>query len=226
MADNVNNYTQTGKVATQGVSTSSNNATSNEYNMTLKGNTEYNNVDESHLFNLNMSQSAFFTLEISKIPTHPLMNHIVAGKLDSNDARGYGSFLPVKSLSYRLVSLENKSFNAGMFSDLLILEKRKTGMLDITLLDTSDDRFEQYVTSWFNLSGYNDARNGYIGYIVDWAAECNYCEYSVTGLLNKRLQFMVLPSGEPQVSRSYEDNKLKEISFSVAIASSITSLKK
>lgn len=174
------------------------------------------------LFNIDMAQSSFFTLEISDLMLDFDMFHHYSSdnKTNSKKADGYGRFLPVKSLDYNLVSMENKQFDAGIFRDIFIIEKKKMGVLNITLTDTSDNKYERAIIDWFNINNKNNA-SGYVGYLVNWARTCIYREYNVKGELTKSYKFSVLPSGDVRCSRAYDQNTLKEISFTVIIASDI-----
>jgi len=242
-----NSYKLEGHVVTTNIPTDFGNSNSDRVYEKLGENTfaigtTYNNVvhssDAISLFTLDMAQSSFFTLEIEGLTElEPAMYHSATGP-NSKKADGYKRFLPIKSLDYTPVSMENKNFNAGIFQDLFIIEKRKLGMLNITLLDTSDNIYEYAVTDWFSLPTNNTVQikedgsnknklevyHGYVGFLVDWAKVCRYNEYTVRGEKSKSYEFMVLPTGDVKISRAYDNNQLKEISFSVIIGSDITLL--
>ena len=232
-----NSYQQEGRVATNNsnmVVESNNSSTELEVTSIgvpmLEGGIEENEIpyysnNLESLFTLDISQGSFFTLEIEGLMLDGNINHHVIGRPNNINAEGFGKFLPIKSLDYSPVSMENKQIDAGIFRDLFLIEKKKMGLLNIVLLDTSDNKYEKAITDWFNLPGNDGYRGGYIGYLVDWAKVCRYNEFTVRGELSKSYEFMVLPTGDVKTNRAYDNNQLKEISFTVVIGSDITILR-
>lgn len=206
------NYTEIyGKDFTKIERTSSNKQTINE-------------GSANNIFNLTMSQNHHFKLEIDQIMVNNSFNHIINGYTYKNgkkvqETRGYKKFLPIKSMDYKPVSVESTRLQFGIFSDFPIIHRRKVGSINITLLDDVNCNYEKAVYNWFGKCV--PTSTGFVAPMLEIISKAKYIEYNNQGKVCKQYIFEVIPEGDVSVSRNYENNSLKEVSFSVLIISDI-----
>ena len=182
--------------------------------MLVKGYVSKNNTDDSTMLNggvsdglrknlITMAQSAYYTVQLSRLTD-------TAFKTTK-----FGNYLPVKSISYTLENIEAMAIPVGIFGDLTLPHRKKIGRINIVINDKSNDFFEKALRKWYNSSTGGDGP--YIGYLSEIIDILTIKTYSPTGVLNDTLKYEVMLVDTINVNRSYENNSLKEISFSLAV---------
>lgn len=148
-----------------------------------------------------ISQSHHFRINIDKIP------------IEFNSAK-FGDFLPVKSISFDEITFESLTIPVGIFGDFPILQKRRLGRFSLTLYDTTEDNIEAALQKWEN-NCFPQGR--FVNYLSEIVGKMKYASYTVEGKLNTEMNFYVLPTDAHRVSRGYEENAPKLISFSLVV---------
>lgn len=167
---------------------------------TINGGVSAENVRKSLI---TMAQSSYFTVQLSGIVD-------TAFKTEK-----FGSYLPVKSINATLENIEAMTIPVGIFGDLTLPHRKKIGRINIVINDKSDDFFEHALRKWYSHSTGEDSP--YIGYLSQIIKVLTIKSYSPTGVLNNTLKYEVMLVDNINISRSYGDNALKEISFSLAV---------
>lgn len=185
----------------------------------LTGNvsTTVNSSSSNTLSQITMAQSSYFKISIDKL-NNPAMKSSTLLKNYSENTSGVGSFLPIKSVSFTPVSLETLSIPLGVFGDMSIVNRKKIGRLSITLLDTNDNFYEKKLASWYKICVPNE--NGYVGYLEDMVSDMTYISYSTTGLPEYSMNLEVMLAEDISISRDYDANELKAITFNVVVVGS------
>lgn len=159
---------------------------------------------------ITMAQSSYFKINIDF-----LTNSVMSSHGANNILKGIGNFLPVKSMNFTPVSLETTTIPLGIFSDMSFITRRKVGKFNITIYDTNDNFYEKKLLEWYNLSVPNN--RGYVGYMKDIVSNMLYVSYSTTGIVENTLNLEVMLAEDLNISRDYESNELKTITFSVIV---------
>lgn len=160
----------------------------------------------ANIFSLTMGQNHHFTLTVDCLMIDNAMRN-----------NNYGKFLPIKSITYKPVSIESTKLNFGIFADFPLVHKRKMGSIQVTLLDTVDNDYEHAVFDWFNYCHYD----GYVSPMNAIIQNAHYKEYDNQGRVCKHYYFEVVPDGDVSLNRNYENASLKEINFSMLITSPV-----
>lgn len=163
------------------------------------------------LISTTMSQAAYFKVDIEKLRAPDMYsNTILAGNLQN--------FLPVKSINYSVTSLEMTTIPVGIFGDMSIVTRKKLSKLNIVLLDNKDCTYEALLRNWYNKCAPD---SGYVGYMQDIVDTLHYISYSTSGQPQVPISLEVMPADDMVISRDYDSNELKTISFSVIVVGSI-----
>lgn len=162
----------------------------------------------SDIFRVTMGQAHHFTFKIDRLMVNNSITHST-----------YGKFLPIKTITYKPVAIESTKLNFGIFADFPIIHKRKMGSVQVTLLDTCHNDYEQAVFEWFDTC--HDTGSGFVAPLAEIIQPAEYMEYTNNGKRSKKYTFEVIPDGDVSISRSYENASLKEITFNTIIVSPI-----
>ena len=163
------------------------------------------------VWNINMGTAYNYTLYIKE-----LNEADTSFNLPSRD----GFFLPLKSLTFKPVKLDNLKINAGIFTDLPFFHRRSMGMLSCVMHDSDKSLIAQKLFHWWN-SCVNTA--GYVPYVADMLRDSEYTEYTHDGKVAVRYGFLVMPDGEISVDGIYDGDvgSLREYRFNLLIVSNI-----
>lgn len=172
-------------------------------------------VANNSIFYLDMAQSRYFTLTISKLTFNgkPIQFKlgtpiVTKGALPNK----FDDFFPVKNISVSFTSYNNMSIPFSIFGNLPILHKKSVAKITINAYDLDDDRVERAVQAW-EKECFPDSN--YVAYLDDVKAQFVYKSYDVKGKQNYSKTLYVIPADNVSVSRSYDDNNEKIVSFSV-----------
>ena len=172
-------------------------------------------VANNSIFYLDMAQSRYFTLTISKLMFNgkPIQFKlgtpiVTKGALPNK----FDDFFPVKNISVSFTSYNNMSIPFSIFGNLPILHKKSVAKITINAYDLDDDRVERAVQAW-ERECFPDSN--YVAYLDDVKAQFVYKSYDVKGKQNYSKTLYVIPADNVSVSRSYDDNNEKIVSFSV-----------
>lgn len=136
-------------------------------------------------------------------------------ELEKIKISGYDKFLPVKSVSLTESGISTLTLPLGIFSDFPIAHRKKITRLNITIVDTDDDWYEQQLRTWYYQTVPSDL--GYVGYMSDIIRELTFTSYNTKGDRNYVRRLFVMLVDDMQINRDYESNSFKEIAFSVAV---------
>lgn len=148
-----------------------------------------------------ISQSHHFKVNLSKIKTEYY-------------TKAFGSFLPVKNISYNEITFDNLTIPTGIFGNFPLMHRRQVGNITLTLYDKDTDNIEQQYRQW---EAECFPKGKYVNFISNVAAEFKYSSYTVTGKLNKTIVLYVIPTGSYAINRSYEENNAKLLQFSLTV---------
>lgn len=148
-----------------------------------------------------IAQSHHFKIKIDRIPIE-------------FTSKAFGSFLPVKSISFDEVTFEHLTIPVGIFGDFPVMHRRKMGRFSLTLYDTADDKIEHALQDWENKCF---PQGKYVSYLSEMVGTMKYASYSVEGKLNKELALLVIPADSHKISRSYDENSAKLITIGLVI---------
>ena len=133
----------------------------------------------------------------------------------SQKSTGYGYFLPVKNVSVTESGISTLTLPLGIFADFPIAHRKKISRINITIVDTDDDWYEQQLRTWYQQTIPDEA--GYVGYMSEIIRELAFTSYNTKGDKNFVRRLYVMLVDDMQFNRDYETNGFKEISFSVAV---------
>ena len=136
-------------------------------------------------------------------------------EIERTKISGYDKFLPVKSISLTESGISTLTLPLGIFSDFPIAHRKKITRLNITIVDTDDDWYEQQLRTWYYQTVPSDL--GYVGYMSDIIRELTFTSYNTKGDRNYVRRLFVMLVDDMQINRDYESNSFKEIAFSVAV---------
>ena len=172
-------------------------------------------VTNNSIFYLDMAQSRYFTLTISKLTFNgkPIQFKlgtpiVTKGALPNK----FDDFFPVKNISVSFTSYNNMSIPFSIFGNLPILHKKSVAKITVNAYDLDDDRVERAVQAW-EKECFPDSN--YVAYLDDVKAQFVYKSYDVKGKQNYSKTLYVIPADNVSVSRSYDDNNEKIVSFSI-----------
>lgn len=166
------------------------------------------------LLRMDIAQSKYFTVELAGgILGNYLNLDLPCESKESADFKlQCTQFLPVKSITIQDTNYDNMSIPMAVFSDIPLLSKKKTCTIQLTCYDKDDDRLEISLRRWKNQC--------FIGNRVVYMSEIyttfKYRSYNVKGKLNYSVDYYVIPVGPLTISRDYESNNEKLITFNLA----------
>lgn len=163
---------------------------------------------DSNIFAKDIAQSRYFTVTVEKLRDEnrePICFH--SGGV-------FHDFLPVKSINLSYVDYENLGIPLASLGSIPILNKKRLSTIQIVSYDTDDDVIEKAVQRWEQICFPSSI---YVGYLDEISSKFEYKSYDVKGNLVFIRVFDVVPTGSVQVSRSYDANSEKLVSFTLAV---------
>ena len=162
-----------------------------------------------------IAQSHFFTVQIySNNNGTPTGLHDVNGSPFSfaSGQGTYQDYIPVKSMNFNYTSYDNLNIPFGIFGDFPLLHKKKVTSISFTCYDIDNDSIEKALRYWEQQCFPQDI---YVAYLDEIKATLKYTSYDVKGKKNFVKTLDVIPAQSVTVSRDYEENNAKMLSFSV-----------
>lgn len=176
---------------------------------TLQGGVSYE--EDSGLWKMDIAQERYFTVQLStpsEITSNAKFSHY---KLPGGT---YSDFLPVYSIDFKYLSVDNLTIPLIMFGDFPLINKRRVGTINMTCYDDDKDTFERALRVWAENECFVGTR---VRYLSKMYKEFTYKSFNVAGKLNFTRRLLVIPVGDIGVHRSYEANNAKLVSFSLAV---------
>lgn len=162
-----------------------------------------------------IAQSHFFTVQIySGSGRNATGLHDINGAPFSF-ASGHGTYqnyIPIKSMNFNYTTYDNMNIPLGIFGDFPLLHKKKVTSISFSCYDMDDDRIEKALKYWEQQCF---PQGTYVAYLDEVKATLKYTSYDVKGKWNFTRVLDVIPAQSVSVSRSYEENGAKMLSFSV-----------
>lgn len=176
-------------------------------------------------FNIDMQQSAYFTILIDGFD----YSRFYASYKSLTNSRDYGatnssfdnwgvdaskSFMPVKSLSYSQGSIETMSIACGAFADLALPFRKHCPTLNIEMYDHRSDFFEMKLREWHTMSV---VTGGFVPVLESITKKVEIRSWATNGECNSVQSCDCLLADDINVTRTYENNDLKVISFKLIV---------
>ena len=162
-----------------------------------------------------IAQSHFFTVQIySGSGRNATGLHDINGSPFSfASGKGtYQNYIPIKSMNFNYTTYDNLNIPFGIFGDFPLLHRKKVTSISFTCYDMDDDRIEKALKYWEQQCF---PQGKYVAYLDEVKATLKYTSYDVKGKRNFTRVLDVIPAQSVSVSRSYEENGAKMLSFSV-----------
>ena len=182
-----------------------------------KGGYSKGNDIVGQLFSWDIAQSHYFTVQIysPRNPDYPYPTglHDKQGKPFSF-CSGQGTwkdYIPLKSMNFNYTSYDNMSLPLHILGDFPLLHRKKVTTIQFSCYDMDDDRIELALKAWENQC----FPGACVEYLDNIKAQLTYTSYDVKGKKNFSISFEVIPTGTVSVSRGYEENSAKFLTFSV-----------
>lgn len=170
-----------------------------------------NVIDPSQVLQKDIAKSSYFTINFNGMFADAQFT--VPG-----GAFGKNQFLPVKSITLSYGSVESINIPVACYSDVPIINKRRIGKITLEMYDLDDDRIENGFRAWMKAMTV-DGRSVYLSEV---ACPMSYRSYNVKGQLNENsITPLVIPIGELEIHRSYENNTEKLIRVNLAIVGNL-----
>lgn len=165
----------------------------------------------SKAWEVDIAQSHHFTVQLRPVGTTKKSDkYILTYKVSSSP---FGNFLPVKSMSLTYSGYETMILPFSSFSDFPLMRRRKIEIVNLTCYDEDTSMLENALMYW-NEECFPGGR--YVAYMDNVVKELIYKGYTVDGRESFNIRRFVIPIGQPQVNRDYEENDAKMITFSLA----------
>lgn len=181
-------------------------------------------VDSDNIFLKDMAQSRYFTLTLDKLRHNgkPIQFKLAtpssADYANYSDVHVFNDFFPVKNMTMNFTAYDNLSIPFAIFGNLSILHRKRLTTITINAYDTDKDIVEEAVQKW-EAECFPSSK--YVAYMADVASKFEYKSYDVTGKINYIKTLYVIPAEGVSVSRGYDDNSEKIVSFSVVAVGEI-----
>lgn len=170
---------------------------------------QFSTNERGDLFLEDIEQSHHFTITIDKLFT--FLPSYYRTKFEHSQY-----FLPVKSISFTKIAIENMSIPLGVLGSLPIMHRKNLGRLTMTLYDNHKEPIESAINAWIDSCFVS---NDYVNYLSNIVGVMNYTSYDVTGKRNENVsgEYYVIPAESVTINRSYDANDAKLLDFSVVI---------
>lgn len=174
------------------------------------------NYDTNSYFNIDMQQSAYFTMLIEGFEYNRYHSAIKSttssmGKFDTNESIYW---LPLKSMQYSEGGMENLSIPCGVFADLPLPFRKHCPTLTCECYDHRSDFFEMKLREWHTQSV---VTQGFVPVLDSIVRNVEIRSYATNGEINSHQVCQCILVDDISVSRSYEDNGLKSIQFKLIV---------
>lgn len=123
-------------------------------------------------------------------------------------------WIPVKSLTYTQGAIENTTFGVGAFADLQLPFRKHSPTLQIEMYDARSDFFEMKLREWHNMSVITD---GFVPVLESISKKVQIRSWATNGECNSLTECQCILADDISVTRSYEANDLKIISFKLVV---------
>ena len=227
---------------------------SNKVNFSILEGTKYigdkNDTDISKLnahvntyFNLDISQSAYFTMLIDGFEYGRFHSSYMSTTTSRNDGRrdnyfnrsnnafdfgkpsnstGFENFtqngsiywMPLKSLQYTQGSIETMSVAVGAFADLQLPFRKHSPTFTVEMYDARNDFFEMKLREWHNMSVLTE---GYVPVLESICRKVQIRSWATNGECNSLTECQCILADDINVTRSYDGNDLKLIQFKLIV---------
>lgn len=201
------------------------------------------NSQLNSIFNLNAQQSAYFTLLIEGFEYSRYHTSYMSTTKSANDGRrdnyfnrannaftygrplqntGFDNFnrnaslywMPLKSLNYTQGSIETANISTGVFADLQLPFRKHSPVLSIETYDDRSDFFEMKLREWHNMSVLTE---GFVPVLESICKKVHIRSWSTNGECNSITECQCILTDDISVTRSYEENGLKVVSFKLTV---------
>ena len=183
----------------------------------LEGGISKEDQFNSDTFNIDIAQSRYFTVTLNNPDGSSIFPHLKIPKSireSNNNVTGFDDnyFLPVKSINVQDTSFDSLSIPVATFSDVPLMNKKRTCVIQLTCYDIDNDVIERALRRWKNSCFVGNR----VVYLSDIYKDFTYKSYNVSGKLNYSVLYYVVLTGAISVSRDYEGNGEKLVTFSLA----------
>lgn len=174
------------------------------------------NYDTNSYFNIDMQQSAYFTMLIEGFEYNRYHANIKSatssmGNFDRNEMIYW---LPLKSMQYSEGGMENLNIPCGVFADLPLPFRKHCPTLTCECYDHRSDFFEMKLREWHTQSV---VTQGFVPVLDSIVRNVEIRSYATNGEINSHQVCQCILVDDISVSRSYEDNGLKSIQFKLIV---------
>lgn len=202
-----------------------------------------NNAHLNTYFNLDISQSAYFTMLIDGFEYGRFHSSYMSTTTSANDGRrdnyfnrsnnafdfgkpsnstGFENFtqngsiywMPLKSLQYTQGSIETMSVAVGAFADLQLPFRKHSPTFTVEMYDARNDFFEMKLREWHNMSVLTE---GYVPVLESICRKVQIRSWATNGECNSLTECQCILADDINVTRSYDGNDLKLIQFKLIV---------
>lgn len=138
----------------------------------------------------------------------------VSTNFDNWGRNGSIYWMPLKSLTYTQGAIENTTFGVGAFADLQLPFRKHSPTLQVELCDARSDFFEMKLREWHNMSVITD---GFVPVLESISKKVQIRSWATNGECNSLTECQCILADDISVTRSYEANDLKIISFKLVV---------
>ena len=188
-----------------------------------------NNAHLNSYFNIDMSQSAYFTMLIEGFEYGRFHTSYMSVTTSPNDGRrdtykstnfdnfgrnGSIYWMPLKSLSYNQGSIETASIAVGAFADLQMPFRKHSPTFSVEMYDARNDFFEMKLREWHNMSVLTE---GFVPVLESICKKVQIRSWATNGECNSLTECQCILADDINVTRSYDGNDLKLIQFKLIV---------
>lgn len=202
-----------------------------------------NNAHLNTYFNLDIQQSAYFTMLIEGFEYGRFHSSYMSVTSSANDGRrdnyynrsnnafdsgkplqntGFENFgrngsiywMPLKSLSYNQGSIETANIAVGAFADLQLPFRKHSPTLSVETYDARNDFFEMKLREWHNMSVLTE---GFVPVLESICRKVQIRSWATNGECNSLTECQCILADDITCTRTYEGNDLKVVSFKLIV---------
>lgn len=183
------------------------------------------NAHQNTYFNIDIQQSAYFTMLVKGWEYgrfHTSFKSISTQTYDGNRNGAFDRFtennslywMPLKSLQYSHGSIETMSLGVGAFADLQLPFRKHLPTLTVEMYDHRSDYFEMKLREWHAQSVLTE---GFVPVLESIVKEVEIRGWATNGECNSVTTCSCILADDLTVSRSYEEDGFKLISFKLLV---------
>ena len=165
---------------------------------------------DGKIWAIDIAQSHHFTVQIRDAGEKKTSGNLVSYKVSSSP---FGDFLPVKTMNLTYSGYETMVLPFSAFSDFPLLQRRRVEVINLVCYDEDTSELENNLVVWNNECF---PQGKYVAYMDNVVKELVYRGFTVDGRESLNIRRYVIPIGQIQVNRDYEENGAKLINFSLA----------